>query len=438
MKSNYFSFLLAFSMLVSPAESFAETKLKSAKSPQKTASKPAQSAPALDIAAVAGERAISSFDVDSRIKFIVATTKITDSPEVLKNIRPQVIRTLIDESLQIQEAEKNDITIPDTEVRQAIMTIEAQRGMPAGGIANMLRSGNVPEKTFVDQIRAQLAWNKLIGKNIRPRIKISDEEIALARGRLASPVATDKELEIAVIALPVDKPQQLAAVKKTSEKLLAELQKGAQFSEVARQFSATSDGKSFWVRPQQLDPIIADGIKTLAAGAISQPIRTANGFSIVKLLNIRAAKNDAETPDADVKLKEILLKLKNTSDENEADILLQISEAIAKTPDSCDNSSIASIKDLDAFNIEVNFLKTSLSSLPSAIRTIAEGLPVGGMSNPFASEEGVRLYMLCEKKPINGLSDDKIREVLFRQKFELEAQKYLRNLKLAAFIEVRE
>lgn len=407
-----------------------------AEAPQKPAG--AQTA-SLHIVAVVGNHAISSFDVDSRLKFIFATTNISHTPDMVANIRPQVIRSLIDESLETQEAAKNNIQIEDKEVVQAIATIEEQRGMPPGGISAILKEHRVPEKTFTDQIRAQLAWGRLLSKIVRPKIKISENEVSLAQGRISIPAAKNniKEIEIAVINLPVEKAKDEKEIKKLGDKLWGELNKGARFEEIARQFSANSDGKSFWIRQEQLDPAVASVLKTMTEGTVTQPIRTANGYSIIKLLHIRASKDNS--PEMEVTLKEILLKLKPTASGKEADILLQIAEEVAKNPGSCQEKGVASISDPDNFDIEVNFRKAPMSELPPALRSISDSLKLGDISTPFASAEGIRLYMLCDKKDITNqpVSADKVREILFKQKFELEAQKYLRNLRRETFIEIR-
>lgn len=437
MTNPHIALLLAFTLLT--VNTANDAVAKDTKKPETAAGS------ALNIVAVVNDKAISSFDVNNRIKFIIATTKISNTPDTLAKIKPQVIRTLIDESLQIQEAEKNNIEINDQEITQAIATIEAQRQMPAGGIANMLAANNVPEKTFNDQIRAQLAWNKIITRNIRGRIKISDEEVALAQGHITSaePVNISiKEIEIAVINLPIDKPAQEAEIKKLGNKLYSELGKGASFEEIARQFSAGGDGKPFWIRPEQLDSNISQTLKATKEGVITAPIRTNNGLSIIKLLHIRTNKNKAKdnAHDSQITLKEILLKLKPTASSKEVDVLLQIGEEVAKNPGSCEDKNVANISDLDAFDIEVNLRKTTLSELPPALRSISESLKIGDISTPFASAEGIRLYMLCEKKEITGvyINADKIKDGLFRQKFELEAQKYLRDLQRSAFIDIRQ
>lgn len=403
---------------------------------------------AYGIAAVVGEQAISSFDVNSRIKFVVATARISNSPDVIAGLKPQIIRTLIDESLQVQEAARNGITVTEKEIDATTADIEAQRGMPKGTIARMLSASNVPAKTFRDQIRAQISWGKLLAKTVRGRIKISDAEVASAKNRFVpeeevTPVKIH-EMKIAVINLPIDKPQQEGEIRKIGEKLYGELRKGANFEEVARQFSSGGDASAFWIRPEQLDPSISQVLRQTKEGTITTPIRTHDGVSIIKLVSVKADKPEPkkkkeDSKDAEVTLKEILLKLKPNATYKEADVLLQISEAVAKNPGSCEEKGVASISDLDEFDIEVNQRTAMLSELPSGLRNISETLKVGGMSSPFASAEGIRLYMLCGKKEIAGSSvnSNKIRDSLFRQKFELEAQKYLRDLRRNVFIEVR-
>lgn len=398
---------------------------------------------ALNIAAVVNDKAISSFDLNNRVKFVLVTTRISDTPDTIAKIRPQVLRTLIDESLELQEAERNNIKVDDKEIAQAIATIEAQRGMPAGGISALLNANRIPEKIFNNQIHAQLAWNKLLAKTVRPRIKISDEEVNIAQGHMvAEPESISiREMEIAIINLPIDKPQREGEIRKLGDKLYSELKKGAPFEEIARQFSAGGDTKPFWIRPEQLDPSIAQVLRGTKEGAITAPIRSNTGISIIKLVHIRANKPEPkkDNHDYDITMKEILFKLKPTASEKEADVLLKIGEEVSKNPGKCEDKGVSGISNPDDYDIEVNMRNTALSDMPPALRAISETLKIGDISMPFASAEGIRLYMLCNKKEISGssLSNDKIKESIYRQKFELEVEKYLRNLRREAFIEVR-
>jgi peptidyl-prolyl cis-trans isomerase SurA len=395
------------------------------------------------ISAVVGGDAISSYELDNRLRFIVSTAKMSNSPEVIERIKPQVLRTLIDEKLQVQEAQKNGISISDDDVKIAIASLEQQREMQPGAITRMLEANRIPRETFIDQIRAQLAWNKLMIAKIRPQVRISDEEVALEGKKVTLPAPKKfKELKIALIQLPVEKPARETEVKRLADKLAGEIRQGASFEEVSRQFSSspvTTVGKveAFWVKPQQLDAAIARSLQNASVGMITSPVRTQQGYVIVKVFDARATEEEKEV-DMAVIIKEVLLKIKPDASDREADIVLQVSEEVAKNPGTCQEKGIASIQNVDDSDIEVNIFKSRMSELPPAVKLIAEGLKIGDISPPFASSEGIRLYMLCNKKDSDEVLDrERIVAVLYQQKMELEAQKYMRDLRREVFTDVR-
>ncbi len=403
------------------------------------------------IAAVVGGDAVSYWDVANRVKFIIVTAKLSNTPDVLERIRPQVIRSLIDEKLQLQEAARNDIKVSDDDISHAIADIETQRNMPPGAIDGILQDNNVPKTTFIQQVHAQLAWNKLLAKKIRPHVRISDEEIAMASRQAAlppsKPATVPQELQIAVLTLSVDKPSREAEVRKLGDKLAREMRSGASFEEVSRQFSSGGKAETFWVAPRQLDPHIAHALVGASKGTITEPVRTNEGYTIIKVYNTRAiggapatpAEAPAQATETQVTLKEILLKLKPDAPNKEAGVLLQIAEEVAKNPGTCQEKSVAGLSNPEEADIEVDFRPSLLSQLPPALKLIADGLKLGEISTPFASDDGIRLYMLCDKKEVAAGTPDReqIFRMLMQQKMELEAQKYMRNLRREAFIEMR-
>jgi peptidyl-prolyl cis-trans isomerase SurA len=433
------SLLLGVSPLPFDAQAKAKPKAAAAKT---AAAKPAEAPadkPDLAIVAVVGEDAITSYELNTRVRFVIATTQLSDTPEVIARIKPQVLRGLIDEHLQLQAGIKDKIIITDAEVNKAIMGIEAQRNMPQGAIAGMLEAANVPVETFRQQIRAQIIWGRIIGDKVRPQVRVTDEEVRLAASKLVAPEGKRREIQIALITLPIDKPAREGEVKNLSDKLVKEIRGGANFEEVARQFSGASAPEPFWVEPEQLDPLIARGIADVKSGQISDPVRVADGYRIIKIYGVHMVKDEAAQEDAEVMLKEILLRLKPEASSKEASVLLTIGEEVAKHPGTCDEKTVAGIKNMDDVDIEVNYIHKALSELPQGLQIIAQGLKKGDISTPFASAEGMRLYMLCEKKELNAKEADlqRARIMLMQQKLELEAQKYMRNLRREAFVDVR-
>lgn len=412
------------------------------------------------IVAVVGDEAISSYDVENRLRFVISTARLSNTPDVLKVIRPQVIRALIDEKLQIREAKKFDITIPEDEIKEAIAAIEQQRGMPSGTIDDMLTSSGVPKETFEQQIHAQLVWSKLVARRVRPNVRVSDEEVTLAARRFSMNPPKKKEqlpqeYKIGVIALPIEKSGQEKNMASFAAKLVQQIRNGASFEEVARQFSsvtASAGGKveTFWVRPGQLDPAVAAALAGAQKGTVTNPVRTSQGYTVIKVYEARdipgkkpkaEAKEKAEDiPDTDILMKEILLKLKPEADEREQDVMLQIGGEVAKNPGTCEDKGIASLEALEDFDIEVTQRHYMLSEMPDGLKDLASKMAIQDISPPIVTYEGIRLYMLCDKKPAAGkpVNRELVYNALMQQKMDLEAQKYLRDLRSETFVEIRQ
>ena len=402
----------------------------------------AQAAPvatnASGIVAVVGEEAITSYDVMERLKFVFATTKIGSNPEAVSRLTPQIVRALIDEHLQLQEGRKNDITLFDKELDQAIAAIENQRGIPAGGIRQMMAANRIAEETFTNQVKAQIVWSKLLQKKVRSQVKISDEEVAQMIEKLSRP-EIKQEIKIGLWQLSVDKKEREKEVARAAEKFVMEVRNGANFEELARQFAGGSAGiTTFWVRPEQLDPAIARAIVGAKAGYVSDPLRNQLGFTIIKVYETRDLPGQAPT-GTEITFKEITLKLRSSADEKEINALRTIAEEVAKHPGTCAEKNIAGIENAELASISVDKTTQMLSDLPAALRVIADGMKVGDISSPLAGDEGVKLYMLCGKREgVKAVVDkERARGVVYQQRMELEAQKYMRNLRRDAFIEIR-
>ena len=404
---------------------------------------PAPAHAATGIAAVVNEDAISDYDVDKRVRFVIATTKLANTPEVVSRIRPQVITALINERLQLQEAKKNDIKISEDDIKKATASIEQERGMDAGAITAMLDKNGVPPDTFAEQLRAQLAWNKLLGKNVRPRVHISDEEVALAQKNYTAPIEV-QEVQIGILLLPVDKASRDAEVHKFADKMVNETHRGANFEELARQFRGGAGDKidKFWVRPENLDPMIAHALGNARAGMVVGPLHNREGYTLIKVYDVRARDDGPAEANSNptIKAKEILFKLKNDATEREANAMIAIAQEVAKNPGTCADKGVPGIADMKDMDTEVNFLQGKASELQPAVRAILTSMRVGAMSEPFASREGIRMYMLCDsqKTQTGNISRDDVYPVIMQQKMGLEAQKYMRNLRRAAFIDVRD
>lgn len=400
--------------------------------------------PSYRVLAVVGEEPISTLDALERLRLMITTSNLADAPETRERLMPQVVKQLIDEKLQKQEAERRGLRVNEDEIDDAVAGIETQNGRAPGSLKSYIESRGTPWRAFLEQVRGQLVWQKLLGQAIRPQVKVSDSELqrAAQNRRLRG---KEEEVNITPLVLPVESPEMAAQVEALANKLVAEVRAGASLEEVAAQFtkgSAAPQGSepSFWVPLSQMEPALAAAItKMPGKTGLLDPIRTRRGYQILRV-NDRRSQAQVTTEDpTQVVMKEILLPLAAEAGPGELEATLQIAAKIAEHPGSCLDEGVAGLEGEEAEAVKVNFLRSALPSLPAYARKQAESLAVGEVGEPFATPEGIRFYILCEKVeiPVAVVPDDKLREALLKEKLELESAKFMRNLRRETFVEVR-
>ena len=154
------------------------------------------------IAAVVNEDIISLFDIQSRIKLYLTTSGIDDTVEVRQRLLPQVLNSLIEEKLKIQEARDKKIEITDKEISNAVSIIEQNNGIKPGEFLQLLEKQGISEVTFYDQIKADVAWLKVVREVLSRDISITEEEVNTVIERLKSNQGSPEYL-LAEITLPV-------------------------------------------------------------------------------------------------------------------------------------------------------------------------------------------------------------------------------------------
>lgn len=400
---------------------------------------PARAQDTQRIAAIVNDDIISYFDLNARVQFALVSSNAQDTPEVRKRFQQQVLKGLIDEKLQRQEASKQSIKVTETELNRAMSDIEKQNGMPAGGLDKYLASNNVPKSTLTQQVEATLSWQKLMQRKVKPRIDIGDDEIEEALKRMEASRG-QPEYHLAEIFLSVDSPDQEDEVMKNMDRLIDQLGRGARFPALARQFSqsasAATGGDLGWVQLGQIDEQIEQVVVKMPVSTISKPIRTVGGVYLMAVIEKREVGGMGPLR---LKLQQGLLPLSPRAPPAEVDALKARLDAAAKNAADCDAFDKA-IKQLPRGR-SVNLGDLSLNELPGPLRAKVEPLKAGQATEALQADPGtVMSLMVCkrvEPEPTPLPSRDDIRERLLQQRVDLAARRYLRDLRRAAFVDLR-
>lgn len=387
--------------------------------------------------AVVNGEIITGTDVDHRLALIVAANNDQLPPEEVERFRAQILTNLIDESLQIQEAAANEVEVTNEEVDQYFVRVAEQnfrKTVPE--TEAYLTSKGSSIATLKRQIKAELSWNRLLSRNVRPFINVSDDEVNVIIQRInATKGTTEYRLgEIYLSATPENQEQVFA----NARKILEQIQQGGSFTAYARQFSEASTaavgGDLGWVRLEQLPQSLATAAAEMTSNEIVA-VPAPGGISLLLLIDRRQVAT-SDPRDSSLSLKQIAITFPAGSTEAQAaPMVKRFSEETQKIRGCGAADEIAKTLGADVVNRD----GLRVRDLPGPLQQIMLDLPIGQSTPPYGSmADGVRVFVLCGRDAPETATQESFDEVMSRledERTNKRARLYLRDLRRDAIIE---
>jgi peptidyl-prolyl cis-trans isomerase SurA len=388
--------------------------------------------------AVVNGQIITGTDVDQRAALVVAASKTTVAPEEVQRLRTQVLRNLIDETLQIQEAKAQEVDVTQAEVDQTYARVAAQNfGQNVDAMDDYLTKIGSSPASLKRQILGELSWQRLLRRNVAPFVNVSAEEVNEMMARLEASRGTEEYRlgEIWLSATPENREQVLANMGK----IIEQLKQGGSFLGYARQYSesstAAAGGDLGFVRLEMLPSELAVAARQMQPGQLVGPIENSGGFSILLLIDKKAVLT-ADPRDAVLSLKQISLKFPPGLAEADAQARLASFTNAVQAMKGCGDAEAGAA----AIGAEVAANDgIVLRSLPEQLQPLLADLQIGQTTPPFGSaEDGVSVLMLCgrdDPQSAGTPSFDDLMAQLEDDRVNKRAQRYLRDLRNDAVIE---
>jgi peptidyl-prolyl cis-trans isomerase SurA len=381
------------------------------------------------IAVIVNDEVISRYDVNQRVRLILVTSGIPATEENIKRIEEQAIKALIDEKIQTQEAIKLEVPDSPDEINLMLDNIARGNQTTAEGILESITSQGVNSETLLSQIKSELLWNKIVRGRFGSYINISDEEVNIIYDRTIQNI-NNSQYDISEIFIGFEDETEEKEAKELAEKLTEQLKNEIAFEPVAQQFSqASSSGQGGfigWVSEGQLDPDIILNIKNLEIGSVSNPIKTVNGYYIIKL--------NGKSEEGGIN------PMKNQYD------LISVSFDIEDKIMAKDfSNNFVSCKRLDGLlenynQKEINLIgKRLLQELPKELHKELLEKNAGNALSPRFSEDNIDIILICDRKDDIGIqvNRDVIEDNIYSQKMGMMSRRHLRDLRRDAVIEYR-
>jgi Parvulin-like peptidyl-prolyl isomerase len=388
--------------------------------------------------AVVNGAVITGTDVDQRVALIIAANEGKIEDAEMKRLRLQVLRNLIDETLQIQEAKAAEIEVSQAEVDQSYQRVASQNfNQNTSAMDAYLKRIGSSAESLKRQIRGELSWQRLLQRNVAPFINIADEEVNEMLERLKAAKGTDEYRlgEIYLAATPETRQQ----VYDNATQIVQQVRQGGSFVAYARQYSQASTaavgGDLGWIRLAQLPGELAVVVRDMQAGQLVGPIEVPGGFDILLLIDKRQVLT-ADPRDAVLALKQISISFPKGTTEAQAGTKAEaFANAIKRAKGCGDVDSVAS--GIGAQVVANDQVKAR--DLPAPIQNAILELSPGETLPPFGSvNDGVRILMLCgrdDPQTNSGPSFEQLQAQMEDERINKRAQMYLRDLRRDAIIE---
>ncbi|KQN03981.1 peptidylprolyl isomerase [Sphingomonas sp. Leaf25] len=390
--------------------------------------------------AIVNDTVLTGTDVDQRMALIVAINDFKLSAEDREVLRGQVVRQLIDETLQIQQAKAKDITVTAPELEQSFNRLAKQRFQQTPDqLRAYLRSVGSSERSLRRQIEGELAWSRLLRKQVEPFINVGEEEVEAIRARLEASKGTE-EYSLREIYISAT-PDRAAEVQAAMTKIVEQIRQGAPFEYFARNFSEATTravgGDLGWVRLNMLPDQLQRAATQMQVGQIAGPIEVPGGYSILYLADKRQVLM-ADPRDAKVALRQLTLPFPPGTTQAQATQRAASFATATQGIRGCgDATKVAQSEKAEVVDND----SVVIRNLPPALQEIILKLNVGQATPPFGSpKDGIRVLIVCGRDDPRGgtvPSAEQIQDGLQQERVNLRAQRMLRDLRRDAVIEYR-
>lgn len=360
----------------------------------------------------------------------------------------QVLNSLILESIQLQMADHLGIKVDDDMLNQQMAKIASQNNMSLAQFSQALTKEGTNYPAVREQVRREMIISQLRQRQVVQHIHINDQEVSHAVNNKSKQAVTEYHLAGIMIKPTSNTPQAIQDAQKQATDIYNEVKNGRNFAQLAAAHSKASNAKSGgdlgWRQPSQLPPNISDAIASLNVNDVAPPFQDQQGIHIIKILGKREAANEATpAPTAVIEYhaRHILIspsKIRN--DDQSQKLITQIKEQIDQGADfaklakkySDDPSSASQGGDL-GWSVSKKFVPEFAHEL--------ETLSEKTVSAPFKTKFGWHILEVLESRNQNNTAqqqeEDTVRASIRKQKYEDELQKWLRQIRQEAFVDIK-
>lgn len=397
------------------------------------------------IVAIVDQAVVTEQELESRIATVTAQFKKQGAELPVEAIlRKQILERLITDTLQLQYAAQTGLKVDDNQLDKTIGRIAEQNQLSLAEFTEALAKDGVSMTKFRADIRNEITLARLREREVDGRVNVSESEIDNFLTSQAANNENQDEYEIAHLLIRTPEEGATEEIQKAKSKVdsaLTELKAGVSFAKVSASFSdapnALEGGSLGWKKASQMPALFLDALKAMQVGDVSAPLRSPNGFHVLKLNNKRGGNSPLVIQQTHA--RHILIKLSEIMSEKDGKLKIdgikerldngEKFEALAKQ--YSEDSTASSGGDLNWVNPG--------DTVPQFEKAMNE-LKELQISPPVRTQFGWHLIQVIERRSQDMSKEAarlKARQEIRAKKADEAYQDWIRELRDRAYVEIR-
>jgi len=292
-------------------------------------------------------------------------------------------------------------------------------------------------------VRKQVIVQRIREREVDSKLAVSDAEVDNYLATIASQSGEDEyQLSHVYVTVPEQAtPDVVEARRKRAETALAQINGGKDFAEVAASYSdapdASSGGNLGWRTPARLPTVFADVVRTMKPGQVSGILRSAGGFHIVKLAEVRN-KNQPTVVDQ-THARHILIKVNEQTSESDAKAKIDRLRERLVAGASFEELARANSEDTsNARGGDLGWLSAG-DTVPDFEHAM-DRLAVNEISQPVRTPFGWHLIQVLERRKQDVTQQrrrDEARKAIRQRKSDEQFEEFVRQLRDRTYVEYK-
>lgn len=367
------------------------------------------------IVAIVDEDVVTKRELDSRIEFIRAdfdqSGRTLPEPDTLYR---QVLEIMISDSILLQQARIRGLRITDGQLNQAMQNIARENSMNLSEFRQALLREGIDYVRYRDTFRKEMTIATLQRQYTARTVEITDAEVEDFINRTGSDTSKyEYRLAQILIALPdAAASERVNSAFQTAQQLLERLDQGAEFEQLANEFSAGSNalqgGDLGWRKKAEIPSLFSNEVLNMEPGEYAGPLRSASGFHIVSLIERRDLE---QVLTKQTRTRQILIRTNELiSDEEAKSRLLSLRERILAGEDFAQLARLYSV-DYTSGSQGGDIGWSEAGATVPEYDSVANLLEPGQLSEPFRSQFGWHLLEVTGRRTIDDTEESKFNKI---------------------------